>query len=292
VKPAHIALASGLTVIWGLNFVAMRFGLDVFPPLLFAALRFLIAGVPAFFLPRPKMPLRRVFAISLTIFVGQFGFLFPALQVGFPPGLSSLVLQVQAFFTVILAAIALRERPRAHNVAGMVVAFTGLALVAATVGTGGVTAMGLAMLLASSFSWASGNVILRGSPPVDMFALISWMSLLATLPLLGLSLGLEGVGAAGHALTHLTWRSALALLYVALPTTVLGYFIWGSLLKRYPAAQVAPFTLLVPITGTLSSSLILGETFGPIRLAGMALVMAGLVVNVFGGKLRRSRFPA
>jgi O-acetylserine/cysteine efflux transporter len=223
--------------------------------------------------------------IAMTLFVGQFGFFFPAMQVGFPPGLASLTLQVQAFFTTGIAILVLKERPRAHNLLGMGVALAGLGAIALTVNSGGVTPLGLSLTLAAGLTWAIGNVILRGSPPVDMFALISWMSAIAAPPLLALSFLLEGPANDWHALTHMNTTGLLALLYVAVPTTVIGYFIWGSLLKRYPAAQVAPFTLLVPVTGATSAYLILGETFSTIRLAGMALIMVGLIVNVFGGRL-------
>ena len=278
-KPVHIAMAVGLTIIWGLNFVIIRFGLDHFPPLFFATLRFVIAGLPVLFVSRPALPMGRMLAISMTLFVAQFGFLFPAMQVGYPPGLASLTLQVQGFFTVLMAAAVLRERPKPRNLLGMAIAFSGLAVIASTVGVGGVTPLGLGLILLSALGWAAGNVILRGSPSVDIFPLISWISLLAVGPLLALSLALEGSAADWRAVTGMTWSGLGALAYVAVPTTILGFYIWGQLLKRYPAGLVAPFTLMVPVTGTLSAYLILGETFSLTRILGMGLILIGLAVN-------------
>lgn len=278
-RPLHIAMAIGLTIIWGANFVAVRIGLDHYPPLFFAVLRFFLAGLPILFLPRPQIAFGRLVAISMTLFVGQFAFLFPGMQIGFPAGLASLTLQIQAFFTVIIASIALGEQPRARNIVGLVIAFAGLAAIATTVGSNGVTLPGLLFVLASAASWATGNVILRGTPKVDMLALNAWTALLAVLPLLVLSLGLEGLAADWHALVNPAWPGLGALFYIVVPTTILGYWIWGELLKRYPAGLVAPFTLLVPITGTFTAYLILGETFGLMRLIGMALILLGLAVN-------------
>jgi O-acetylserine/cysteine efflux transporter len=285
VKPRHIALAILLTVLWGLNFIAMHYGLLELPPLFFAAARFVIAGLPVLFVPMPKVPFRTLLWLAMTLFVGQFALLFPGMQIGYPPGLASLTLQVQVFFTVIMAALTIGERPRPHHWLAMVVAFAGLALIAGTVGVDGVTVLGLIFLLASAFSWAVGNLIMRRLPPVDSFALISWLSVLAILPLMAISVALEGLQGDYAALLHLSGRGLLSLLYVAVISTIVGYRIWGELLKRYPAADVAPFTLLVPVTGMAASYLILGETLSPLRLVGGVLIMAGLVVNVFGGRI-------
>lgn len=278
-SPLHIALAIGLTVIWGLNFVVIHFGLDHYPPLFFVVLRFIVAGLPILVLPRPPLPLFRHLLISATLFVGQFAFLLPGMKIGFPPGLASLTLQLQAFLTVLIAAGVLGERPKTRNVVGLLIAFLGLSAIATTVGSDGVTLPGFLMMLGSAASWAIGNVLLRGAGKVDMLALNSWNAVFAVLPLLALSIWLEGATADWAALTTPTLAGLGALFYIAVPTTILGYWLWGELLKRYPAGLVAPFTLLVPITGTLSSYLILGETFGPMRLVGMVLIMIGLVVN-------------
>ena len=278
-KLPHILIAVGLTAIWGLNFVIIRFGLDHFPPLLFATLRFVFAGLPALVIPRPKIPFGRLVAISATLFVAQFGFLFPAMQVGFPPGLASLTLQVQGFFTVILAVLILGERPAWRNLAGLAVAFAGLAAIASTVGTGGVTLLGFVLMMFSALGWATGNVILRSSPKVDMFPLISWISAIAVVPLLVLSLIVEGPAADVTALAHIDLAAVGSLAYIVILSTMLGFFVWAELLRRYPAGLVATFTLLVPVSGTISAYLILGESFGPLRLAGMVLILAGLAIN-------------
>jgi len=281
-KPAHMLLALLTTALWGFNFVVIEVGLQSgLPPLLMAALRFVVAAIPALWLPRPKIRTGRLVAIGMFLFVGQFALLFTGMAAGMPPGLASVTQQSQAFLTALIAAAVLRERPSARAVAGMVVAFSGLALIGTTAGGGGMTALGLALCLAGAASWAGGNVLLRGagSSPGGPVALMAWLGLVPILPLLALSFAIEGAGAVGHALANLNLWGIAAVLYLAVPATLVGYGIWGFLMARYPATTVAPFALLVPITGAASSALVTGESFGAVRLAGMALVIAGLGVG-------------
>jgi O-acetylserine/cysteine efflux transporter len=281
-QPRHIALAILLAFFWGLNFVVITVALDDFPPLLLAGLRFVLAALPVAFLPRPQIAWGALVAIGLTLFVGQFALLFPAMAVGMPPGLASIALQVQAFFTIAIAAAVLHERPTGRQIAGGAVAFAGLAVVATTVGTAGVTVAGFLLLLGSAAFWSTGNVLLRRAGKVDMLPLMSWLSLVAAPPLLALSLAVEGPAAIGDAFRHVDWLTIGAILYIAYVSTTFGYGVWGHLLKLYPAATVAPMALLVPVSGTLSAALLLGEQFGVVRLAGMLLIMAGLAVILLG----------
>ena len=279
-KPRHIALAVLLAFVWGLNFVFIRLALTDFPPLLLAALRFTFAALPVVLLPRPPVSWPTLIAIGATLFVGQFGLLFPAMAVGMPPGLASIGLQLQAFITILIAAVALGERPSRRQLAGAALAFAGLALVATTVGANGVTLAGFLLLLGAAACWASGNVLLRRAGPAEMLPLISWLSVVPILPLFALSLAIEGPAEIAAGLASATWLSLGSLAYIVVVSTIFGYAAWGHLLKLYPAAVAAPFSLLVPISGTLSSALILGERFGPLRLAGMALILIGLGVLV------------
>ncbi len=281
-KPSHLALALLTTALWGFNFVMIRIGLEAgLPPLLMAALRFVVVAIPAFWLPRPKIPLGRMVALGAFLFVGQFALLFTGMAAGMPPGLASVTQQSQAFLTALIAALVLRERPSGRAIAGMGIAFAGLALISTTVGTGGVTMAGLLLCLAGAASWAVGNVLLRGAGPpgVGALAFMTWLGMVPILPLFALSFALEGPAAIGQALANLNLPGILAILYVAILATSVGYGIWGFLMARYPATTVAPFALLVPITGALSATLVTGESFGPVRLAGMALILAGLFVT-------------
>ena len=273
----HIALAVLVTAIWGFNFVVIRLGLGSVPPLLLAALRFVVAALPVVFFARPNVPPMRMIAVGMTLFVGQFAFLFPAMKLGMPPGLASVTLQSQAFLTILFAALALGERPRPRQLAGAGVAALGLLTIATTVG-GDFTVVGLGLTLASAASWAVGNVLMRGTNKVDMFPMMVWLSLVPPIPLFALSLVFEGWPAIVSGVTGMGLVGAGSVLYLALLATLVGFGLWGFLLKNHPASTVAPFSLLVPLFGTLSSWLVLGETFSPLRVAGMGLILLGLVV--------------
>lgn len=287
-KLADLALALVVVVVWGVNFVVIKAGVSEVPPLLLGALRFVAAALPAVFLVRrPRLPLRVFLAYGLTIAVGQFGFLFTAIHIGMPSGLASLVLQAQAFFTMAFAALWLREPWRPTQLAGLVLAAGGLALIGSAHGQA-MPLAGFALTVAAAASWAVGNIVTRGLTahgPVDMFAFIVWASLVPPVPFLALSLLLEGPGAIGTALSGFSLRSTGAVLYLAWAATLLGYGLWSHLLSRYPANQVAPFPLLVPLVGLSAGWAVYGEALQAVHFAGGALLMAGLAVNLFGGRL-------
>lgn len=266
-------------VAWGLNFVIIDVGLDTFPPLLFVALRFVVAAVPAvFFVGLPCVSWRRVLAIGLPLGAGQFALLFTSMHLGMPAGLSSLVLQAQAAFTLVFAAALLRERIRARQIVGLALAFSGIALIGTDLGQSApMVAFGLC--LAAAAMWGLGNVALRKAKPPDMFNLMVWVSVVPPVPLLSLSLLLEGPQADLAALTGLGAGGAGALAYIAYVATLFGYGLWGLLLRRYDAGTVAPWTLLVPIVGMSSAALLLGEQVGPRRLVAAVLIVAGVAVT-------------
>jgi O-acetylserine/cysteine efflux transporter len=287
----HLVLVLLVVMIWGLTFVATRVALDDFSPSQLTALRFLIAAVPALFLPRPPLSWRLLILIGLSLFTGQFLFQFFGMALGTPPGLASIVVQTQALFTILLAALALGEWPTRRQWTGTAVAFAGLAVIATTVGRD-LTVIGLGLSALSAVSWGIGNVLVKRLPPVDTLPLMAWLSLVPPLPSLALSALLDGPRAAWTALPAASWLGLGAVLYIGLVATALGYTIWGHLLRRYPAATVTPFALLIPFVAAYGSSLAFGERFGPTRLVGMALVLLGLAVIVApgaAGLLRTSR---
>lgn len=291
----EILLALFIVVVWGLNFVVIEIGLGTMPPLLLAALRFAVAAIPAIFLPMPKVSPARFLFIGAFLFTFQFAFLFTGMAAGMPAGLASVVIQSQAFFTGLIAAPVLGERISARQILGAVVALAGLGAIALTAGVHDFTMIGMLLCLGAGLSWAIGNVALRGAGRIDMLAMVCWLSLVPPLPLFFLSLYLDGPATVAHALTSMNWTAIGSVLYIGVLATNIGYGLWAYLLRQHPAAQVAPFSLLVPIVGTISASLILGEHFGPVRLFGMALVVVGLIVAVAprsllglaGARLRR-----
>ncbi|MGE8391820.1 MAG: EamA family transporter [Pseudomonas sp.] len=282
-----LLLALVVIVAWGVNFVVIKVGLDGLPPMLLGALRFALVAFPAVLLvKRPQLPWRWLIAYGATISLGQFAFLFEAMGNGMPPGLASLVLQSQAFFTLFFAAIFLGERLRAASVLGLLVAAGGLALIGSENGAS-VPFFALLLTLCAAAMWAMGNIITRRFGNIDLVALVIWGGLVPPLPFLALSWWLEGPERIESSLRGIGWNSVLALAYLAFIATMLGYSLWSHLLSRYPAGKVAPFSLLVPVVGLSSSALLLDERLTPLQGWGALLVMAGLLINVFGPRLRQ-----
>jgi O-acetylserine/cysteine efflux transporter len=290
---AHAGLAVLVACVWGIAFVATKIALESFSPPALAALRFLIAAVPALVLARPPIPWTALIGVGLFLFAGQFLFQFFGIARGMPAGLAAIVVQTQALFTIVFAALALRERPTGRQLGGTALAFAGLAVIAGTVGED-LSAAGLGLTTLSAVSWAIGNVLLKRLPPVETLNLAVWLSLVPPLPALALALMTDGPGALARSIGNASWLGLAAALYLGVIATVLAYAIWGMLLRRYPTAAVTPFALLVPFVAALGASLAFGERFGPQRLAGMALVLAGLVVIVLPvglTDLRQARRP-
>ncbi|WP_431822514.1 EamA family transporter [Burkholderia sp. F1] len=285
--PKDLLLALVVILAWGVNFVVIRVGLNGMPPMLLGALRFTLAAVPAvFFVRRPQISWRLLVLYGATIQLGQFVFLFTAMYVGMPAGLASLVLQSQAFFTLVFAMAFLGERLRVQNLIGLAIAATGLVVIAAQGGRA-MTLAGFLLTLCSAAMWAFGNIVTKKVGQANLVSLVVWASLVPPVPFFLLSLWFEGPQRIAAALGALTGASIFAVVYLAFVATLLGYGLWSRLLSRYPVAQVAQFSLLVPVIGLASAALLLDEHLTRAQLAGAALVMGGLAVNVFGGKLVR-----
>lgn len=289
-KQKDIVIAIIIVIAWGLNFIAINLGLREMPPLLLGALRFMAVCVPIiFFLPRPPVSWRWLIALGLTLNVGQFAFMFISMKVGMPSGLASLLMQAQAFFTLFLAVVFFSEQWHWHNIAGLLLAFGGMALIGIHQGSG-MTSEGFGLILLAALCWGIGNIVMRrttlGVPKFSMLALVVWAGAVAIVPLLILSYFFEGFAAWQAAYQHITFVGVGAISYLAYIATFVGYGLWGKLLSCYSASEVAPWALLVPIVGMSSSALLLGETLTVWQSAGALLVMAGLVVHVLGGRLR------
>ncbi|OHX20009.1 EamA family transporter [Chromobacterium sphagni] len=292
---ADLLQALAIVLVWGVNFVVIKWGVAGVPPLLLGALRFCLVVFPAvFFVRRPALPWRYLAFYGLAVGVGQFGCLFSAIKLGMPAGLASVVLQSQAFFTLLLARAFLGERWRASQLLGLLLALSGLALIG--VGKGGnMSAVGFGLTIAAATCWAVSNIVVRqigrAGHKVEPLGLVVWSSLVPPIPFLLLSWWLEGGERILPALRHFDLQSLFAVAYLAFLGTMLGYGLWSRLLARHAAAKVAPFSLLVPVVGLLASHLLLGESLTDLQLLGSGLLMAGLLVGVFGARLLASVLP-
>jgi len=274
--------------LWGFNFVVIDWGMGSVPPLLFAAIRFAVVAVPAcFFIPRPPVPFRAVAAVGTFMSLGQFGFLYLSMHLGMPPGLAALVLQAQVVFTIVIAAFALRERPAAAQVTGVSLGVLGLAVVSCGVlgffgghgGTGArVSLAALVLCLLAGLSWGIGNVVSRAVHAPGGLALTVWSATIVPVPLVVLSLLVDGSSATEHGLAHLGWHGVLSTVYTAGLCSLVGYAVFNRLLSRYPAGHVVPWVLLAPVVAMAASWALLGENPGPAELTGALLLIVGVII--------------
>jgi O-acetylserine/cysteine efflux transporter len=285
-----------VVVIWGLNFVVMKLGLPGLGPMLLGALRFAAASLPfIFWVRRPQVPWQFVVGYGLVQGVGQFGLLFIGIALGMTAGMASVVMQGQAFFTLLLAAPLLGEHAKRHQWLGLAVASVGLLLLAAAHGEqpGQMTLIGFVLTLGAALMWAVSNLVVRWmgrrAPGYDAKAFIVWTSLVPILPFMGLALLMDGAAVTGQALAGLGWRQVLAVLFLAWLATVLAYTLWTGLLQRHPAGKVAPFSLLVPVVGLLAAYLVFAEQLSTLQWLGTLGVLLGLLLNQFGGRWGAAR---
>ena len=286
-SPTHALLALAVVAVWGTNFVVIREVLDTFTPLWLAALRFAFVVVPAvFFLPRPAVPVRDLAAYGVLIGAGQFGLLFLAMHGRISPGLASLVVQMQVFFTIGLAMLGSGERLRPVQGFALVLAAAGLGVIAVHVDAH-TTPLGLLLVLGAALSWALGNGVNRRAGSVNMLAYVVWSSLFAVPPLLAMAWWVEGPQVLAHSVRQAGASTWLAVLWQSVGNTMFGYSAWGWLLLRHPAATVTPWALLVPVFGMGAAAAWLHEPLPAWKLIAAALVVAGLALNLFAPRLRR-----
>jgi O-acetylserine/cysteine efflux transporter len=285
--------AAAVVVIWGLNFVVMKFALQDFSPMLLGALRFAAASLPfLLFLARPQLPWRFIAAYGLAQGLGQFGFLFLGLKLGMPAGMASVVMQTQAFFTILLAGPLLGERASAWQWGGLVVALAGLLVIGSAHGAGpaDMTLVGFLLTLGAALMWAVSNLVARRAAAFgayDALPFIAWSSLFPIVPFLALAAWMEGPQAMASQLAAARWPAWAGVGYLALLATLLAYTLWTRLLQRHAAARVTPFSLLVPVVGLLAAGWVLREWPNTMQWIGTAGVLAGLVVNQFGARVTR-----
>jgi O-acetylserine/cysteine efflux transporter len=277
----HILLAILVAAIYGTAFVAIKISVTELPPLLVTGYRYLFAAIPlVFFVPRPKVPLPLLAFYGVMQGVVMFGLIFSAIRLGMPPGLASLVVQMQVFFTVLFAFVLFREAPRKREIVGALIAIVGIVIIGWT-NSRDTPVLPFMMVIASAMAWGLANIIAKFAKPDAVFGFIGWSSLAAPIPLFLMSMLIEGTH---FALTGQmpSLAAIMSIAYLAYPTTLFAFAAWIFLLRRHSAATVTPFALLIPIFGMISTAIMFGETYSAVVVGGSAMVLAGLAISVFG----------
>jgi O-acetylserine/cysteine efflux transporter len=280
-----------IALLWGMNFVVIAWALEDLPPLLLAGARFLlVALVGSLFFRRPRITVGWTAAYAATMSIGQFAFLFWAMNAGMPAGLASLILQAQAFFTVILAMCILRDTISPVQVLALLIAFGGLAIIGATFSTGGLSLVGFGLTTLAALSWALGNIVNRSIANRGHSAdvgLVVWSAWLASPLFFVLSVVFEEPDSITSALSDANWNTVAALLYLSVAASIVGFGLWGRLLSKYPASKVTPMSLAVPVFGISCAAYFLDESLSAHQIVGIALVLVGLMINSFSQVLER-----
>ena len=283
-----------IVTIWGFSFVAIKLGVGDMPPLMLTALRFLLSAIPIIFiLPRPKIPFKYMAGFGIMLGVCMFGLINSAIKLGMPTGLTSIIIQLQAFVTIIVSFFVFKEKPHRWQVSGALIGFAGMGLIGISK-SDGVALLPFLLLIGAGCSWATANIITKlatraSDKPINMFAFVAWSSLIAPLPLMVLSYFLEDHAALAQGLSHITMNVIISTVFLAFAATIIAYGLWTRLLSRYSAVNVTPFALLVPIEGFAAGHFIYGELFDSLAIIGSFTVFCGLALSVFGAKLFNRR---
>lgn len=297
-SPKDTLLALCVVLVWGVNFVVIKLGLEGMPPLLLGALRFCLVAFPAIlFIRPPNVPKKQLFYYGITISFGQFAFLFCSLKFGMPAGLASVILQSQAFFTIVLGALLMKERILGSQYVALAVAVIGVVVLGMGSIQDDVTVsvplLSFVLIMCAAFCWATGNIVNKAimltAPKTPILSLIVWSGLVPILPFFLSSWLFEGGEAMQAGLLNIQMVNILALLYLAFVATMIGYGLWGYLLSRYPTNKVAPLSLLVPIVGLITAVLAFDERLNALQIIGALVVMVAMVINTFGSRLAFKR---
>jgi len=288
----HLILAILVTLVWGVNFPITKLGLLSMEPFLLTGIRFTLAALPlVFFIPRPKIPFRYVVIYGFIFGLGMWGIINYGIQVGVHPGVASLLIQLSAFFTMAWGAVLFKERLRATQLLGALIAFVGLVGIILSQGGGDAT-FGLVLVVLSAVSWSIGNVIIKLSGVKEIFSFMVWASLFPPIPLFLVSYWLHGAEPFMTLPETINLTSVMSILFQVYLATHFSYWGWNSLLKLYPVSTVAPLSLLIPVFGLGSSMMILGEQVSFVEALSISAIIAGLAFGLYKGPVRPVSYSA
>ncbi|KJZ44730.1 EamA family transporter [Pseudomonas fluorescens] len=284
-KARHLLLAISMTAIWGVNFSVIKLGLTTVDPFILAGIRFTLCALPAiFFIPKPDVQWRYIIGYGLVFGIGLWGVVNLGIKSGLSAGIASLVLQFSAFFTILLGSWIFKESISRFQYAGMGLALCGLLSIVSIV-DGTVTTAGLILVLLGAVAWSAANVINKKARTTQVFAFLVWSSAFSPIPLFALDFAVNGSTGYSALVNQLDYRAVLSILFQVYPNTLFGYWVWNSLMKRYPVSTVAPLSLLVPVFGLLGSVMIFKETLSLNKIVAVVFIVSGLGVGLYGQRV-------
>lgn len=271
-----------VAILWGFNFVVIRWGLNDVDPAAMTALRFLFTALPLiFFIDKPTMPILVVALYGILFGCGLWGLVSLAIALKTPAGFASILLQSSAFMSVVVAIVVFKEEVSALQLTGVTSAFVGFLTIVVFRGDT-VPLVGVALVFTAAGFWTACNTIVRKFKPQNVVSFIVWSSLFVPLPIMAFW-GIEQIFAAsGNGLARFELRLPsqngwISILFQSYVTTLLGYGIWTRAISRYGLANVAPLSLLVPVSGLAFGWLLYDEALNLSESVGVMFVLFGLV---------------
>lgn len=281
-----IMIIIAVTTIWGLNFSVTKIGMEHMPPLFLNAVRFSVVALLAFIIPRPSVDWRIFAGIGVFIGVIKFSLMFVSINIGLGAGLASVIVQGQVFFTIILALLIYKERVQNYQIIGLLIGFIGLFIMSFDDG-GDFNFLGFMLTVVAALMWGIANMFFRHTGSTEAVAVIVWASVVAVIPLWLLSAFFDGPEVIINTIENINMQSILVILFASALSTIFAYSMWGKMLSKYKAADVTPFALLIPVSGLLGGVFLVDETISRTAMIGIIILMAGLVVSILGGRVRR-----
>ncbi|WP_263144943.1 EamA family transporter [Pseudomonas sp. RIT-PI-AD] len=273
-QPRSVLLALAVALLWGGNFIALKFASQAFPPIFIAAMRF--ACVAILMLPFVKVPSRArmpgILAVSFTLGSLHFGPMFTGLA-RVEAATGAIMSQLSVPFSALLAAFWFKERLGLRQIGGIALAFTGVALLAGAP-SGASDPLGICLIVFGALCWALANGVIKHFGPFDPYMLTAWMALFAAPQLFAMSYVLEQ--GQWQSLRQAGWADWGAVAYIVVGAGILGYTLWYRLLNDNPVSQIVPFALLPPVIAVFLAIPILGTPLSAALLLGGFLTVAGV----------------
>ncbi|EKO3428503.1 EamA family transporter [Vibrio fluvialis] len=285
-----LLLIISVMAIWGFNFSMIKLGVSEMDPLLIAAARFFCATFPIiFFVRKPNVQWRYLMAYGLVFGTGIWGMASCSITFGLSSGMASVLLQTDVLTTVLVGVLLYKEVISARMAAGIVVSVVGL-VVSIIYTNGNVTLAGVVFIMISAICWPLAGVIVRKSGTRSAFAFNIWGMLFAPLPLVALSVAMNGWDVLST--TYQQWNSNawISVLFQAYPTTVFGYWVWNKMVLKYPMSQLAPMTLLVSVFALLSGYAIYDEQLSLAQWVSCSTFLLGIGLVLYPQSKKQPAF--
>lgn len=281
-----VAAYAAVYIIWGSTYLAILFAIETLPPFLMASVRFLVAGGFLYTWTRLRggeRPLRAHWVAATIIggflLLGGNGAVVWAEQ-RVSSGMAALLIATLPLWMVLVDWLRPGgTRPTGRVILGLVVGFAGLVYLIGPddAGVESVDRIGAAVLLFGSLSWAIGSIYARTAPRPRTPLLGTGMEMLAGGALL-LVLGLAAGESPQVQLAAVSSRSALALLYLIVFGSLIGYTAYVWLLRVSTPARVSTYAYVNPVVAVFLGWALAGESLGARTLLGAAIIVGSVVI--------------